>query len=78
MIYDQLKSYLSNGTGVTSPGVQILSGGFSKAVAIVLTYPYQLIRSALQANNSPYKGMTDAAQTVCCFLLSTNFSFLYS
>jgi hypothetical protein len=64
MTYDQIKSYLSGGTGIISPEQQLFSGAASKLVAILLTYPYQLLRSTLQANGCPYNSMTDAAKKV--------------
>eukprot|EP01102_Stenamoeba_stenopodia_P019087 TRINITY_DN7105_c0_g2_i2.p1 TRINITY_DN7105_c0_g2~~TRINITY_DN7105_c0_g2_i2.p1 ORF type:complete len:108 (+),score=26.24 TRINITY_DN7105_c0_g2_i2:102-425(+) len=64
MIYDQIKGYMSNGTGIAGPGTHIFAGGASRVVAVLLTYPYQLIRSTLQANNSPYNGMSDAVRKI--------------
>lgn len=52
---------------------QLLAGGLSKVVSVLATYPYQLLRSALQANNSPYKGLADAAQTVRALSASSIF-----
>jgi solute carrier family 25 folate transporter 32 len=63
MAYDQMKYYAQK-RGKYGAIEQFFAGGLSKAVSVLVTYPYQLIRSALQQNNSPYKGMLDAAKAV--------------
>jgi solute carrier family 25 folate transporter 32 len=63
MTYDQMK-LLFRTMGDFGVKEQLLAGGLSKVVSVLATYPYQLIRSALQQNNSPYNGIVDAAQTI--------------
>lgn len=57
--YEQLK--LISGTSV---GGQLFSGGTARLIAGLITYPYLLLRAALQAQGCPYTSLTDAIQKI--------------
>jgi len=61
--YEQLKLALSGPTGLSLIN-QLLCGGISRAIATLITYPYVLLRSVLQMQNSPYTSLTDACTKI--------------
>lgn len=50
-------------SGPTVSG-KLFAGGTARLIAGLVTYPYLLLRSALQAQNCPYSSLTDAVQKI--------------
>jgi len=61
--YEQLKIFLSGPTGLSTVN-QLLAGGISRAIATLVTYPYVLLRSVLQVQNSQYTSLADACTKI--------------
>eukprot|EP00455_Lapot_gusevi_P050693 TRINITY_DN7406_c0_g1_i9.p1 TRINITY_DN7406_c0_g1~~TRINITY_DN7406_c0_g1_i9.p1 ORF type:complete len:210 (+),score=50.00 TRINITY_DN7406_c0_g1_i9:38-667(+) len=51
-------------TIVLSPFQTFLFGALGKALATVVTYPYQMLKSRLQASSGPYQGIWHATTTI--------------
>ncbi len=64
MMYEQLKFMWSDERNMLSVWGQLAAGGASRIVAIIATYPYQLLRSVLQQQGSPYSSCRCAFQKV--------------
>jgi solute carrier family 25 folate transporter 32 len=62
--YDQMKYRLTDEHGTFPAWAQLLAGAGSRGIALVATYPYQLLRSVLQQQNCPYNGVVHAAQHI--------------
>lgn len=60
----KMKHHLSDERGVLPGWGQFLAGGCSRVVALLATYPYQLLRSVLQQQHCPYRGIQDAFRQV--------------
>jgi hypothetical protein len=60
-----MKYRLTDERGTFPAWAQLLAGAGSRGIALVATYPYQLLRSVLQQQNCPYNGVVHAAQHVC-------------
>jgi hypothetical protein len=60
----QMKYRLTDDRGVFPAWAQLLAGAGSRALALVATYPYQLLRSVLQQQNCPYSGVLHATRHV--------------
>jgi solute carrier family 25 folate transporter 32 len=46
----------------SSPLFHFARGAASKVAATTVTYPYQVLKSRLQARNTPYSGLLDATR----------------
>lgn len=62
--YDQMKYRLTDERGVFPAWAQLLAGAGSRTLALVATYPYQLLRSVLQQQNCPYRGVLHATRHI--------------
>eukprot|EP00026_Physarum_polycephalum_P012943 Phypoly_transcript_13295.p1 GENE.Phypoly_transcript_13295~~Phypoly_transcript_13295.p1 ORF type:complete len:320 (+),score=20.18 Phypoly_transcript_13295:86-1045(+) len=47
-----------------TPAGRLFAGGVARLIAGLATYPYLLLRSALQAQNCPYSSLSDAIQKI--------------
>jgi len=67
VVYEMLKS-MSLKPGMTENDISgltfFLNGAIAKTVAMLITYPYQSVRSMMQADNAPYRGLVDCVNTV--------------
>jgi len=58
--YEQIKLVLGN-HGVIG---QLFAGGFARGIAGIITFPYILLRTTLQAPNTPYNNFSDACKKI--------------
>jgi hypothetical protein len=61
---EQMKYRLTDERGVFPAWAQLLDGAGSRTLALVATYPYQLLRSVLQQQNCPYRSVLHATRHV--------------
>jgi len=61
--YEQLKVGLQGPDGL-SVIAQLTAGAVARAIATLVTYPYILVRSVLQLQNSPYSSIVDACTKI--------------
>jgi len=61
--YEELKAGLQGPDGL-SVGSQLAAGAIARIIATLVTYPYILLRSVLQLQNSPYTSIVDACRKI--------------
>eukprot|EP01111_Echinosteliopsis_oligospora_P011953 TRINITY_DN4050_c0_g1_i1.p1 TRINITY_DN4050_c0_g1~~TRINITY_DN4050_c0_g1_i1.p1 ORF type:complete len:274 (-),score=61.62 TRINITY_DN4050_c0_g1_i1:49-870(-) len=54
VVYEYIKAVWPGGLG------QLMAGAISRLISGIITYPYLLLRSAMQAQGCPYSSMSDA------------------